>query len=645
MFSPTSIRIIHSAKIIVLPLFGRVPSYIPAKCCFGCCFRSFSDQSVSKGRIPSQDFSVNSFVARSNWVITKLSREGKIKEARKVFDEMPEKDVMAWTAIISGYIKCGLLAEARKLFERVDAKKNVVTWTAMVGGYATMNRITEAERLFRDMPEKNVVSWNTMIEGYLRNGKISKALEVFDKMPERNVVSWNTMINALSRRGRIEEARELFERMPKKDVISWTSIISGLARNGRIDEAREVFDKTPEKNVVSWNVMVTGYAQNNRLDEAFELFGRMPERDLPSWNTMITGFINNGMLKKAKELFDEMPVRNVVSWTTMITGYVRDGQSEEALKVFSKMSEEGVKPNEGTFVSVLSACSDLAGLGEGHQIHQRICKTNYQFSELVVSALINMYSKCGELNSARRIFDDGSVTQRDVVSWNGIIAAYGHHGHGEEAINLFNQMKDFGFKPNDVTYVGLLSACSHSGRIEEGLEFFDELVNDKSIQVREDHYACYVDLCGRAGRLNEALDFIEKLDTKPSISSWTALLAGCHVHGNLELGKLAATRVLELEPENAGAYLQLSNIYASCGKWKDATEVRSKMKGEGLKKQPGCSWIEVENKVHVFVVGSMSHTHSSHIFSLLRDLHAKMKKVADRTNNDDNWFDDDIVIA
>ena len=598
-------------------------------------YHSINDYRTAKISIPRKDFTVDGNVARCNWMITNLSKDGRIMEARRLFDEMREPDVITWTTVISGYIKCGMIEEARRLFDRVDAKKNVVTWTAMVGGYIRSNKISDAEKLFNEMPNKNVVSWNTMIDGYAQNGRIDSAMYLFEKMPERNVVSWNTVMSMLAQCGRIEEARRLFDRMPERDVISWTAMIAGLSKNGRIDEARLLFDRMPERNVVSWNAMITGYAQNLRLDEALDLFERMPERDLPSWNTMITGLIQNGDLRRARKLFNEMPKKNVISWTTMITGYVQEGESEEALKIFSRMlSTNGAKPNQGTFVSVLGACSNLAGLGEGQQVHQIISKTVYQDSTFVVSALINMYSKCGELGTARKMFDDGMTSQRDLVSWNGIIAAYAHHGYGKEAINLFKEMRKSGFKPDDVTYVGLLSACSHAGLVEEGLEYFDELVKDRSILVREDHYACLVDLCGRAGRLKEAFGFIERLETKPSARVWGALLAGCNVHANVKIGKQAAKKLLEVEPENAGTYLLLSNIYASTGKWREAARVRLKMKDKGLKKQPGCSWIEVGNRVHVFVVGDKSHSQSKLIYSLLRDLHSKMKKAGYEPNND-----------
>lgn len=578
--------------------------------------------------LPRVDYTCNQDVVRSNRIISKLSKEGQIEEARKLFDKMPEPDVVSWTALISGYIRCGKIDKARELFDRTDAKRDVVTWTAMLAAYARTNRILEAELLFNEMPEKNVVSWNSMIDGYARNGGIDKGLELFWKMEERNVVSWNMVIAGLARHGRMHEAKLLFDQMPEKNVVSWTTMISGLSRNGKVDEARVLFDWMPERNVVSWNAMITGYMQNSRLNEAFELFEMMPEKTVSSWNTIIMGFIQNGELSGARILFDKMRQRDVVSWTTMINGYVLEGKSEEALRNFCDMQMDGgVKPNEGTFVSVLGACSDLAGLSEGMQVHQVISKTIYQENEMVISALINMYSKCGDVATARKIFDDDLRGQRDLISWNVMIAAYSHHGCGREAINLFNEMLQMEFKPNDVTYVGLLAACSHTGLVEEGLKYFDELSRDDSIKLREDHYTCLVDLCGRAGRLKEALEVIEQLPSTESAFIWGALLSRCNVYGDSETGKLAAIKLLGIEPKSSGTHLSLLKLCASNGKWKEAAKLRTQMKDRGLKKQPGCSWIEVGNRVHVFLVGDESHYETEVIHSLLRNLHLKMKRT------------------
>ncbi|WJX10591.1 hypothetical protein P8452_01291 [Trifolium repens] len=573
-----------------------------------------------------------------NYFISKLCREGKIDQARKVFDEMSERDTCLWTTMISGYVKCGMIKEARKLFDRTDAEKNVIVWTAMVGGYVKMNQIDEAEKLFYEMPVRNVVSWNTMIDGYARNGRTEQALDLFRRMPERNVVSWNTIITALAHSGRIEDAQKLFNKMRERDVVSWTTMVAGLSKNGRIDDARELFDRMPIRNVVSWNAMVAGYAQNGRLDEALKLFERMPERDMPSWNTMVTGFIQNGDLNRAEKLFNAMPQKNVITWTAMMTGYVQHGLSEEALKIFNKMqANDGLKPATGTFVTILGACSDLAGLVEGQQIHQIISKTVFQECTHVVSALINMYSKCGELHVARKMFDDGLSGHMDLIYWNGMIAAYAHHGYGNEAISLFNKMQELGFQANDVTFVGLLTACSHAGLVDKGLKYFDELLKNRYIQVREDHYTCLIDLFGRAGRLKEAFNIIEGLGKEASLSVLGALLSGCREHGNTDIGKVLADKILEIEPENAGIYSLLSNMYASVGKPKEAASVRIKMKDKGLKKQPGCSWIEVGNTVQVFVVGDQSHSQYEMLGYLLLDLHTKMKKAG-------NMPDDDLLV-
>ncbi|GER25803.1 pentatricopeptide repeat-containing family protein, partial [Striga asiatica] len=385
---------------------------------------------------------------------------------------------------------------------------------------------------------------------------------------KQDVAKANHTITRLCKEGKIQEAREMFEQMPERDVISWTALISGHVKCGMLEEARAFFDRAD--------------AVKNVIEDAYELFRQMPER-------------------------------NVVSWTIMVSGLAGDG-----------------KPNEVTFASVLCACGNLAGLNEGAQVHQVISKTIYhQESNFVVSALINMYSKCGDLEMARRAFDDGLIGHQDLVSWNSMIAAYAQHGHGFKAISVFEEMRKTGFEPNDVTYVGLLNACTHAGLVQEGLNYFNALLEDGSARVRDDHYTCVVDLYGRAGRLKEAYDLITGLSSlKDSAYAWGALLLGCNVHGEREIGRLAAERLLELEPENENSYVLLSNVYRVCGDWKEAEGVKSRMKGGGLKKQPGCSWIEVRNEFRVFVVGDRSSLHGD-IHLLLWGLHEKMRKVED----------------
>ncbi|KAK8968557.1 Pentatricopeptide repeat-containing protein [Platanthera guangdongensis] len=560
-----------------------------------------------------------------NILITRLSRQGRICEARRLFDETSQPDLTSWTALIAAYSREGQLREAELLFNRSDALRDVVTWTALLSGHVRAGHLREAENLFDRMPEKNVVSWNTMVSAYAENRMVDKAFEVFDKMPVRNIVSWNTIISAMAQSGRIEDACRFFFQMPKRNVVSWTAVVSGLSKNGRVDQARELFDKMPVRNVVSWNAMISGYTLNQRIEEALPLFKAMPERNTASWNTMITGFIQNKELKTALKLFDEMPVRNVVTWTTLMTGYVREGQHELALQSFSDMLADRVRPNDGTFVTILAAISSLAALTEGLQVHQIIRKTRFQFSPHVESCLMSMYSKCGDITTARKLFD--ATTLKDLVNWNGMVTSYAHHGCGQDAILLFDKMRRRGIKPNDVTYIALLSACSHSGLVEEGLKIFESLTKDGSTDLRVDHYSCLVDLFSRAGLLDLIKELISGLNIeKFSTFSWGALLDGCYYHKNANLGKLAAMELLKTDYFNS-RYMLVSNIYTSNDKWKEAAKNRSMIAERELKKQPGCSWIEIGNQVHVFLAQDRLHANFDSIDCMLRELHHEMKMM------------------
>ncbi|CAL5036589.1 unnamed protein product [Urochloa decumbens] len=581
-------------------------------------------------------------VEDTNRRIAELAAEGRVWDARRLFDGTPDRNVVAWTAMVSAYARRGMLLEARALFDRPDARRNVVTWTALLSGYAHDRRVEEAEALFERMPERNVVSWNTMLEAYAAVGRVGDACGLFDRMPVRDAGSWNILLAALVRSGRVDEAHELFQRMPGRDVMAYTTMVAGIARYGNVDDARGLFDVMPNRNVVSWNAMISGYISNRRIDEALDLFIKMPRRDIASWNIMINGFIQNKDLKRAHEFFDKMPERNVVTWTTMMNGYLQGMQSELALRLFNGMLTEGIRPNKVTFLGALDACSNLAALCEGQQVHQMICKTAFQFDTFVESALMNVYSKCGEIGLARKLFD--LSTEKDLISWNGIIAAYAHRGVGIEAIRLYVKMQENGYKPNDVTYVVLLSACSRSGLVDEGLKIFESMVKDRSVKVRDEHYTSLIDLCSRAGRLDDAKRLIHYLKIKPASGSvLSALLGGCSAHGNVSISNLAARRLLEAEPDNAGTYTLLSNIYASAGKWKEAAQIRSEMNNRGLKKQPGCSWIEVANKVHVFVSRDKSHAESDLISSLVQDIH-HMMRLAGTVPTNNMLVDDEMAI-
>ncbi|KAJ8749992.1 hypothetical protein K2173_013907 [Erythroxylum novogranatense] len=533
-------------------------------------------------------------------------------EAQKLFDKMPERNHVSWNALIAGYIKNGMVYEARKVFDRMP-ERNVVSWTAMVRGYVEVGMIKEAESLFWQMPEKNVVSWTVMLGGFIVDGRIDEATKLFDMMPVKDVVTRTTMIGGLCLEGRLSEARMIFDEMPKRNVIAWTTMISGYAMNNRVDMARKLFEVMPEKNEVTWTAMLMGYTRSGRIEEAAELFKAMPTKPLPACNEMIMGFGQNGEVGRARWVFDQMREKDDGTWSAMIKVCERKGFELEALCLFRLMQGEGVRANFPSMISILSVCGSLACLEHGREVHAQLVRSQFDFDVFVSSVLITMYIKCGDLEKAKIVFDRFAV--KDVVMWNSIITGYAQHGLGEEALKVFCEMISSGIAPNEISFVGVLSACSYSGRVKEGLEIFDSMKPKYLLDPKTEHYACMVDLLGRAGRMDEAVVLIEKMPFEADAIVWGALLGACRTHLKLDLAEVAAKKLVLLEPNNAGPYILLSNIYASQGKWRDVAELRKTMKERNISKSPGCSWIEVDKMVHMFTGGD-SRGHPEHVMIL-----------------------------
>eukprot|EP01018_Ginkgo_biloba_P024290 Gb_24630 [translate_table: standard] len=572
-------------------------------------------------------------------------------------------DVVSWTSLISRYAQNGRIVDARQVFDRMPYR-NVVSWTAMIAGYAQNRRIEDACHMFDKMPERNTVSWNAMIAGFVQNGRIEQARHMFDKMPKRNVASWNAMLTGYIQDGRLEEAGELFDKMTERNMLSWTALIAGYAQNGHSKEAliffnqmqhagvrpdqstlasvisactalialeqgeqihTSVIKKGFDSNVFVVSALVTMYAKCGNIDSAFHLFAKTPERNVVLCTAMITGYSQNARMKDALRVFEKMSERNVVSWTAMIAGYVHNGHGEEALKLFSQMQQTGTKPNQSTYTSIIGACANQAALEHGQQVHAHIIKTGFESNVFVCSALVAMYAKCGSIDESSQVFC--KINEPNVVLWNAMIAGYAQHGHGKDALQLFQQMQHMGLKPNHITFVGVLSACSHAGLVDEGWHYFNSMSQDHCTTPRLDHYGCMVDILGRARHLNEAIDFIGNMPFEPDVVLWGALLGACRIHMNMELGELAAKHIFKLEPENAAAYVVLSNIYAGSGRWSDASKLRIMRKARGVKKNPGCCWIVVSKMVHTFLVGDRSHPQTEKIYAMLERLSGQLEKA------------------
>lgn len=504
------------------------------------------------------------------------------------------------------------------------AFSDVVSSNKLITRLIRSEDLDSALRVFERMVVKTTVTWNSILSGFAKKpGKLKEAQEMFVKIPEPDTVSYNTMLVCHINNCGVAPAMEFFEKIPVKDSASWNTMISGFAQSGKMDKAQELFLEMPEKNSVSWSAMISGYVECGDLDSAVEMFHLAPVKSVVAWTAMVTGYMKFGKIESAEKLFHDMPVKNIVTWNAMIAGYVEHCCAEEGLKLFRMMIESGVKPNPSSLSSVLLGCSNLSALQMGKQVHQLIYKSLFYDDRTAGTSLISMYCKCGDLDDAKKLFHE--MPRKDVVTWNAMITGYAQHGAGQEALNLLNEMRRGGTKPDRVTFVAVLSACNHAGLVDTGIQYFDSMVRDYGIELKPEHYTCMVDLLGRAGRLVEAVDLIKKMPFKPHLAIFGTLLGACRIHKNLELAEYAAKNLLLLDPSSAAGYVQLANVYAAASRWDGVSKVWRAMKENKVVKTPGYSWIEVKNVVHEFRSGDRVHTELASIHEKLDELDQKMK--------------------
>ncbi|KAM7524912.1 hypothetical protein LguiA_014814 [Lonicera macranthoides] len=472
-----------------------------------------------------------------------------------------------------------------------------------------INTPTYAHSVFDHIQHPNPFNYNTLIRAYAKSPTPQLALNVFLQMLDDNVVpdkyTFTFVLKACSILKGIEEGKQVHAHVIKSqirfDSFIFNTLIHMYANCGYFEIARKLLDEMPERDVISWNAILSAYAETGLVDLARGVFDEMPETNTESWNFMISGYIGGGLLEEARSVFDEMPVKNVVSWNAMITGYAQAGRFGEVFVLFEDMQNAKVQPDDYTLVNVLSACAHVGALSQGEWVHTYIEKNGIDVSGFLATALVDMYSKCGSIEKALEVLR--STSNKDISTWNSMIAGLSIHGLGEQALQLFSELLDNGFKPNEVTFVSVLSACSRSGLLNVGRQMFDIMVHVHGIQPTIEHYGCMVDLLGRFGLLEEAEQLARKIPFKEVGVVWESLLAACRNHGNVELGERVAKRLLELDPQDSAGYVQLSNIKASMGRWNDVMEVRKVMKARGVTKEPACSMIEVDGVVHEFLAG------------------------------------------
>lgn len=348
--------------------------------------------------------------------------------------------------------------------------------------------------------------------------------------------------------------------------------------------------------------------------------------DIHVLNTMVHMYCScGGGIEFGRKVFDEMPKCDSVSWSAMIGGYAKLGMSSEAVGLFRKMQIAGVRPDEITMVSVLSACTDLGALELGKWVSSYIEKEKLQKNVELCNALIDMFVKCGDVDKALRLFRN--MVKKDIVSWTSLIVGMAMHGRGLEAVSLFEEMRSAGIVADDVAFIGLLSACSHSRLVEKGKRYFDSMSKEFGIVPKIEHYGCMVDLLTRAGLVKEALEFVKSMPIEPNPVIFRALVTAFRAHGELELGESMTIKLIKEEPMLESNYVLLSNIYAKLSNWEKKTTIREVMGKKGIRKIPGSTMIELDNKIYEFVAGDKTHIEFKEIYGMLDEMGKKMKKA------------------
>ncbi|KAG5545431.1 hypothetical protein RHGRI_017797 [Rhododendron griersonianum] len=564
---------------------------------------------------------------------------GDSKSAHLLFDKMSQPNVFAWTSILSVYSRRGMSGECigfycemklkgvvpdRYVFPKVlracaqsgnfkvgiQVHKDVVTCgdelnvqvcNSLIDMYSKCGDTEGARRVFSEMAERDLLSWNSMISGYVCNGFLESALDLLGSMRlegfEPDLVTWNMAIDVYCRMGQCDEAWNIFEQIEEPNIISWTTLISGYSRIGKHEVTLAIFrdmvrkgEGFPDLDCISSIIVSCRHLGALTRGREIHGYGIKMETECAFYKSagpaLLTMYARCRKVRDATNVFNLMDNSDVVTWNAMILTCADLGTNKSALNCFRKMQSMGIKNDQTTISTVLPVCD----LEFGTQLHAYISKNGFSNSIPICNALIHMYSKGGCIETAYSVFS--KMVSGDLVSWNTMIGGFGMHGFGQATIQLLIEMNKTGICPNSATFTSVLSACSHSGLVDKGLEVFHRMKKDFGCDPKMEHFSCIVDLLARAGRLEDAVGFIAKMPLEPDKSIWGAVLSASQAQQDIKFAILASVHLVHLEPEYAGHYVTLANIYATAGRWEDAVRVRKLMEGRGLVKTTGNSWID-----------------------------------------------------
>ncbi|KAL0907852.1 hypothetical protein M5K25_022296 [Dendrobium thyrsiflorum] len=545
----------------------------------------------------------HSFIAAA--LVNMYSKCGESAIAGAVFASVPiehQTNRVLWTAVISARVQNGDHFSAMDCFRLMRAKDmypNQFTLPSVLSACASEHALGFGQQIhavaIHTGLDTNQFVQSSLVSLYAKCSSIVDAKMILESAEHDDPVSWNSLIVACSRAALHEVVLFLFVQMRQRDIeldeFTHPSALNSVASVGQLFNGC----------ALHCLILKTGFTNHQHVG-----------------NALIDMYAKCGRPKIALELFGDLPHKDVVGWTALYNGYARHVSHESALQLYCLTRAARVNPDEFILSSVLSSCGELTLLELGTQVHAVAIQLSLDSFRSVGNALVTMYAKSGCADEARVVFD--SMSWRDAITWTAIIMGYARNGRGCESILLFDRMVREGARPDYVTFIGLLFACSHSGLLGIGRTYFESMEQVYRVTPGPEHYACMVDLLGRMGRFSEAIKLLCQAGQAADMTVWKALLATSAMHRNIDVAEWAAKQLLRLDPNDAASYVMLSNMYSWDGQWAKVAKVRGMMRASRVCKEPGCSWMEEEGKVHVFHAEDKGHPRAAGIYEKVREM-------------------------
>ncbi|XP_047310427.1 pentatricopeptide repeat-containing protein At1g20230-like [Impatiens glandulifera] len=579
-------------------------------------------------------------------IFKKCLNSGDLVHARQLFDKMSEPNVRSSTVLIDGYTKHGYPREGIKLYRELQ-RKNIIQpdkllLLSVIKACAALANLDRAKEIHTDAIkygfDSDLLLGNALIDMYGRCKCAEFARHVFGGLIVKDVISWTSIASCFILNGMSMEALQFFREMGfnrvRPNSITLSSILRACSDLKHLRFGREihgfVIRNEPDENVFVTGGLINMYGHCSSIDQAETVFNNTSKHDTVSWNVMLTAFFANEEPEKALCVYSQMIDKRVkfdyASWNVVIGGCLRNDRTIEAFQILRDMQKLGFKPNQITITTLLTAFATFENLRGGKETHGYIFRNFLDDITSTNTALLFAYAKCGELEASCRVFD--MMKKKDKTAWTTMIVTFSLHGDGKRALSHFQKMLNSGFKPDAIAFTGVLSGCSHSCLVDEAREVFKSMKRDYSVEPDAEHYSCMIDVLGRAGHLDEAYRLIQTMPMEPTVGAWGALLGACRTYKNVDLGRVVAEELFAIEPKNAGNYALLTNIFSNAKLWEDAAETRKLMRERGIRKEAGCSWIRVKNKVYSFVAGEKrDYFQADEIYKFLEEIGEKIRLV------------------